>query len=129
MEKFLMFYCIKFLIQWLGFMEIKKVDILWKDKPKIPKSCHCPRGELFLRVHMSRESEKSRLWNLLMKDCLPIMDMIDWTRSHPDNIHEFCLAYGIDAGWKFFLNVRNVFIVNSQHCLLTGLFHGNCQVD
>lgn len=87
-----------------GFMEIQKVDILWNDKPKIPKSHNRLRGELFLRVHMSRGSDKTRLWNQLMDDCLSIMDIIDWARSHPDNIHECCLAYGIDAGWKFFLN-------------------------
>ncbi|XP_011014513.1 PREDICTED: DNA-directed RNA polymerase IV subunit 1-like [Populus euphratica] len=87
-----------------GFMEIRKVDILWNDKPKIPKSHNRLRGELFLRVHMSRGSDKTRLWNQLMDDCLSIMDIIDWARSHPDNIHECCLAYGIDAGWKFFLN-------------------------
>lgn len=87
-----------------GFMEIQKVDILWNDKPKIPKSHTRLRGELFLRVHMSRGSDKTRLWNQLMDDCLSIMDLIDWARSHPDNIHECCLAYGIDAGWKFFLN-------------------------
>ncbi|CAK7335435.1 unnamed protein product [Dovyalis caffra] len=87
-----------------GYMSIKKVDILWNDKPKIPKSHNRLRGELFLRVHMSRGSDKTRLWSQLMNDCLSIMDIIDWTRSHPDNIHECCLAYGIDAGWKFFLN-------------------------
>lgn len=87
-----------------GFMEIQKVDILWNDKSKIPKSHNHLRGELFLRVHMSRGSDKTRLWNQLMNDCLSIIDIIDWARSHPDNIHECCLAYGIDAGWKFFLN-------------------------
>ncbi|KAF9689397.1 hypothetical protein SADUNF_Sadunf01G0088000 [Salix dunnii] len=87
-----------------GFMEIQKVDILWNDKSKIPKSHNRLCGELFLRVHMSRGSDKTRLWNQLMNDCLSIIDIIDWARSHPDNIHECCLAYGIDAGWKFFLN-------------------------
>ncbi|KAB5573629.1 hypothetical protein DKX38_000823 [Salix brachista] len=87
-----------------GFMEIQKVDILWNDKSKIPKSHNHLRGELFLRVHMSRGSDKTRLWNQLMNDCLSIIDIIDWARSHPDNIHECCSAYGIDAGWKFFLN-------------------------
>jgi DNA-directed RNA polymerase-4 subunit 1 len=112
----------------LGFMEIQKVDILWNDKPKIPKSHNRLRGELFLRVHMSRGSDKTRLWNQLMDDCLSIMDLIDWARSHPDNIHECCLAYGIDAGWKFFLNVRTIY------CHLIILFskttiHGNCHLD
>ncbi|KAJ6701636.1 DNA-DIRECTED RNA polymerase [Salix koriyanagi] len=87
-----------------GFMEIQKVDILWNDKSKKPKSHNHLRGELFLRVHMSRGSDKTSLWNQLMNDCLSIIDIIDWARSHPDNIHECCLAYGIDAGWKFFLN-------------------------
>ncbi|KAJ8769723.1 hypothetical protein K2173_005929 [Erythroxylum novogranatense] len=90
-----------------GLTEIKKVDILWNDRPRIPKPCHQPPGELYLRVSMSAISGKTKLWNLLVNHCLPVMDMIDWTRSHPDNIHEFCLAYGIDAGWKFFLNNLN----------------------
>ncbi|XP_057993467.1 DNA-directed RNA polymerase IV subunit 1 isoform X2 [Hevea brasiliensis] len=87
-----------------GLMEIEKVDILWNDRPRIPKLHKNPYGELYLRVSMSGSSDKTRLWNLLVDYCLPIMDMIDWTRSHPDNIRDFCLAYGIDAGWKFFLN-------------------------
>ncbi|XP_065870732.1 DNA-directed RNA polymerase IV subunit 1 [Euphorbia lathyris] len=86
-----------------GLMEIKKVDILWSDKSKIQKSHNRLDGELYLRVSMSATSDKTRLWNLLVDHCLPIMDMIDWTRSHPDNIRDFCLAYGIDSGWKFFL--------------------------
>ncbi|XP_050227875.1 DNA-directed RNA polymerase IV subunit 1 [Mercurialis annua] len=86
-----------------GLMEIKKVDILWKDKLRISKSRNQPCGEIYLRVSMSARTEKTRLWNLLVDHCLPIMDMIDWTRSHPDNIRDFSLAYGIDAGWRFFL--------------------------
>lgn len=39
-----------------------------------------------------------------MDACLQIMDMIDWERSHPDNIHDIFVVYGIDAGWKYFLN-------------------------
>ncbi|EEF51083.1 DNA-directed RNA polymerase, putative [Ricinus communis] len=86
-----------------GLMEINKVDILWKDWPRISKTHNQPYGELYLRVSMSADSEKTRLWNLLMDYCLPIMDMIDWTCSRPDNVRDFSLAYGIDAGWKFFL--------------------------
>uniref|UniRef100_A0A2P2QM21 Uncharacterized protein MANES_02G028200 n=1 Tax=Rhizophora mucronata TaxID=61149 RepID=A0A2P2QM21_RHIMU len=103
---------IPFLLQTVirGFMEIKKVDILWNDKPRIPRPHtqphgeRYPHGELYLRVSMSEDLDKTKLWNLLVDDCLPIMDKIDWTRSHPDNIRDFCLAFGVDAGWKFFLN-------------------------
>ncbi|XP_020539597.1 DNA-directed RNA polymerase IV subunit 1 isoform X2 [Jatropha curcas] len=87
-----------------GLMEIEKVDILWNERPRIQKSHNRSYGELYLRVSMSGRSDKTRLWNLLVDHCLPIMDMIDWTRSHSDNIRDFCLAYGIDAGWEFFLN-------------------------
>ncbi|XP_021901821.1 DNA-directed RNA polymerase IV subunit 1 [Carica papaya] len=86
-----------------GFPEIKKVDILWKDRPKLSKS-YDSRGELYLRVSMSEEHGTRTSWNALMDGCLPIMDMIDWARSYPDNIHHFCSANGIDAGWKLFLN-------------------------
>lgn len=55
---------------------------------------------------MSRDSGRGNLWNILVDSCVPIMNMIDWTHSHPDNINSFCLAYGIDAGLMCFLNVR-----------------------
>lgn len=90
----------------LGFAEIDKVDISWNDRPKVPKP-HCKsHGELYLRVTMSGEGN-SRFWATLMNNCLPIMDLIDWSRSHPDNIHSFCMAYGIDSGRNYFLNVSN----------------------
>ncbi|KAG7028326.1 DNA-directed RNA polymerase IV subunit 1 [Cucurbita argyrosperma subsp. argyrosperma] len=86
-----------------GFAEIDKVDISWNDRPKVPKP-HCKsHGELYLRVTMSGEGT-SRFWATLMNHCLPIMDLIDWSRSHPDNIHSFCMAYGIDSGRNYFLN-------------------------
>ncbi|OMP09641.1 RNA polymerase, alpha subunit [Corchorus olitorius] len=87
-----------------GFPEISKVDILWNDQLKVSKFHRSTPGELYLRVSVSGDFGITRLWGVLMNDCLPIMDMIDWTRSHPDNINQFCLAYGVDAGWKFFLN-------------------------
>lgn len=40
-----------------------------------------------------------------MDSCLQIMGMIDWERSHPDNIHDISVAYGIDVAWKCFLSV------------------------
>lgn len=88
------------------------MDILWNDRPRMPNLHKHPCGELYLRVSMSGSSDKTRLWSLLVDYCLPIMDVINWTRSHPDNIRDFCLAYGIDAGWRFFLNVSR-FIVTS----------------
>ncbi|XVF10684.1 hypothetical protein REPUB_Repub07fG0203700 [Reevesia pubescens] len=87
-----------------GFPEIKKVDILWNDRLKVSKSHKISSGELYLRVSVSGDFGITNLWSVLMNDCLQIMDMIDWRRSHPDNINQFCLAYGIDAGWRFFLN-------------------------
>ncbi|GKV23049.1 hypothetical protein SLEP1_g32834 [Rubroshorea leprosula] len=87
-----------------GFLEIKKVDILWNDRQKVSKSHKGPNGELYLRVFMSGELNITKFWSVLMGDCLQIMDLIDWTRSHPDNIRQFCSAYGIDSGWKYFLN-------------------------
>lgn len=84
------------------------MDILWHNGPNL-SSCHRSScGELYLRVSMSGDSYRTNLWSLLKNDCLQIMDMIDWSRSHPDNVHDFCFAYGIDAGWKYFLNVRSL---------------------
>lgn len=94
-------YCADLILS-SGFLEIKKVDILWKDR-------HGSSGELYLRVSMSGKTRRgTTLWNMLVDDCLPIMDMIDWSRSHPDNVHDFCTAYGIDVGWKHFLNVSTL---------------------
>ncbi|TYJ07689.1 hypothetical protein E1A91_A11G022700v1 [Gossypium mustelinum] len=87
-----------------GFPEIKKVQILWNDRFKVSKSHKTSPGELYLRVAVTGGFSKTNLWGMLMNDCLPIMDLIDWTRSHPDDINQFCLAYGIDSGSKFFLN-------------------------
>ncbi|KAK8584261.1 hypothetical protein V6N12_068507 [Hibiscus sabdariffa] len=87
-----------------GFPEIKKVDILWNDEPRASNPHKTAPGELYLRISVSGDFGITKLWGVLMNDCLQLMDMIDWTRSHPDNINQFCLAFGIDAGWRFFLN-------------------------
>ena len=41
-----------------------------------------------------------------MNDCIQIMDMIDWDRSHPDDIQDVIIAQGIDAARNHFLSVR-----------------------
>ncbi|KAK7317076.1 hypothetical protein RJT34_01003 [Clitoria ternatea] len=87
-----------------GFSEIKKVDILWNYLPKVTNSYNGPSGELYLRVTMSCDSDSGRFWGVLINHCQKIMQIIDWTRSHPDNINHFSTAFGIDAGWQYFLN-------------------------
>ncbi|CAK8539379.1 unnamed protein product [Lathyrus sativus] len=86
-----------------GFLEIKKVDILWKDLPKVSKS-YGSSGELYLRVTMSTDNDSGAFWGSLINHCHRIMPLIDWTRSHPDNIHHFCSAFGIDAAWQQYLH-------------------------
>lgn len=92
----------------LGFLEITKVDILWSNLLKVSNSRNGSSGELYLRVTMSTDSDSGRFWGVLINHCHKIMPMIDWTRSHPDNIHHFCSAYGVNAGWQYFLNVRMI---------------------
>ncbi|KAM2301476.1 hypothetical protein ACFX1S_032376 [Malus domestica] len=87
-----------------GLLEVKKVDILWNDQPKRSKVADGSSGELYLKVSMVGKSGKKRLWSMLLDSCIQIMNVIDWSRSHPDNVHEYCLAYGIDVGWNYFLN-------------------------
>ncbi|KAJ1416079.1 RNA polymerase, alpha subunit [Sesbania bispinosa] len=87
-----------------GFVEIKKIDILWNNLSKASNSYKGSSGELYLRVTISSDSDSRRFWGVLINHCHKIMPMIDWTRSHPDNIHHFCSVYGIDAGWQYFLN-------------------------
>lgn len=100
----------------LGLLEVKKVDILWNDQPKRSKVADGSSGELYLKVSMVGKSGKKRLWSMLLDSCIQIMNVIDWSRSHPDNVHEYCLAYGIDVGWNYFLNVRFLcFFIPSQN--------------
>lgn len=86
-----------------GFSEIRKVDILWNDHWNMPKSRNGFPGELYLRVHMSDLCSRTKFWSVLMSCCVKLMDVIDWERSHPDDIHDIFLAYGVDAAWKYFI--------------------------
>ncbi|XP_058221761.1 DNA-directed RNA polymerase IV subunit 1 isoform X2 [Rhododendron vialii] len=86
-----------------GFLEFKKVDILWKDGPKMSRSHRSSSGELYLRVFMSENCERRRFWSAIKENCLEIMEIIDWERSHPDDIHDLTLAFGIDVARKHFL--------------------------
>ncbi|MFQ6632810.1 hypothetical protein Gotur_012371 [Gossypium turneri] len=106
-----------------GFPEIKKVQILWNDRFKVSKSHKTSPGELYLRVAVTSGFGKTKLWGMLMNDCLPIMDLIDWTRSHPDDINQFCSAYGIDSGWKFFLNNLKSAISDTGKTILNEHLH------
>ncbi|AAG12662.1 RNA polymerase IIA largest subunit, putative; 12353-6556 [Arabidopsis thaliana] len=91
-----------------GDQGIKKVNILWTDRPKAPKrNGNHLAGELYLKVTMYGDRGKRNCWTALLETCLPIMDMIDWGRSHPDNIRQCCSVYGIDAG-------RSIFVANLE---------------
>lgn len=85
-----------------GFSVIKKVDILWNDRRGVQKSTGL-FGELYLKVFMSADCSRTKIWNALVNNCIQIMDMIDWKRSHPDNINTMFAAYGIDIAWTFFV--------------------------
>ncbi|XP_042481288.1 DNA-directed RNA polymerase IV subunit 1 isoform X2 [Macadamia integrifolia] len=86
-----------------GFLEVKKVDILWNNLPKASKSLKGSSGELYLRISMSKSGDKAQIWSVLQDVCLPIMDLIDWERSHPDNIYDICFTHGIDSAWEYFI--------------------------
>lgn len=92
----------------LGFPEIKKVDILWNDQPKVSRHHHGSFSELYLRVAMSAGCDTTDLESLISNDCVQMTDLIDWSHSHPDNVHDIVLAFGIEAGWKYFLEVSSV---------------------
>ncbi|KAF3974134.1 hypothetical protein CMV_002506 [Castanea mollissima] len=107
-----------------GFPEIKKVDILWNDQPKVSRRHHGSFGELYLRVAMSAGCDTTDLESLISNDCVQVTDLIDWSRSHPDNVHDIVLAFGIEAGWKYFLKSLEVAIsdvgksIHPQHLVL-----------
>lgn len=92
---------------------MEKVDILWKDPPNASTSHKGLSGELYLRVFMSETCDRTRFWGVLMDDCLQLMDMIDWKRSHPEDIHAATLALGIDVAKKLFLSVSSFNLVSS----------------
>ncbi|KAI7993950.1 DNA-directed RNA polymerase IV subunit 1 [Camellia lanceoleosa] len=87
-----------------GFPEFKKVDISWKDGANLSGSHRRFSGELYLRVFMSENCERTKFWSAILDSCLQIMDMIDWERSHPDDVHDMTSAYGIDVARKCFLS-------------------------
>ncbi|XP_059661700.1 DNA-directed RNA polymerase IV subunit 1 [Cornus florida] len=102
-----------------GFLEIKKVDILWKDQPNVSRSHFSSSGELYLRVYMSENCDRSKFWSVLVNNCLQIMDMIDWDRSYPDDIRDVSSAYGIDVAWKCFLSNLKIAISDTGKCILS----------
>lgn len=106
-----------------GFEEIKRVDILWSDRPK---GIRGSSGELYLKVSMLRDTGKRRAWSTLLNHCLHIMNLIDWSRSHPDNTNDFCVAYGIDAGWKYFLNVSSLNFISFSFIFIFSNLLGVC---
>ncbi|KAL3499420.1 hypothetical protein ACH5RR_038513 [Cinchona calisaya] len=108
-----------------GFPEFKKVDILWKDCPSSSKSSKSSLGGLYLRVFMSEKCDRAKFWRILVNNCLQIRDMIDWERSHPDDIRDMTSAYGVDAAVNHFLSSLSSAIRDTgktilpQHLVLT----------
>lgn len=90
------------------------MDILWHDQPVESRFQRVlSGGELYLSVSLSANCKSKNLWHRLMNNCLPIMGLIDWTRSHPDDLSETFSAYGIDVAWRCFLEVLFIFLYKS----------------
>ncbi|KAL8114539.1 DNA-directed RNA polymerase IV subunit 1-like isoform X2 [Apium graveolens] len=87
-----------------GSSNVHKVDILWKDILKISTSHMGVSGELYVRVFMSETCDRSRLWAVLLDDCIQLMDMIDWNRSYAEDIKVAASAFGIEFAKAQFLN-------------------------
>lgn len=87
-----------------------KVDILWKDISNKSISQMGVSGELYVRVFMSETCDRSRFWAVLMGDCLQLMDLIDWKRSYPEDIHAAASAFGIDFAKTQFLSVSSLHV-------------------
>jgi len=86
-------------------MDIKKVDILWNNQSKGTNSYNGSSGELYLRVTVASSGNTGRFWGVLVNHCHKIMQIIDWPRSHPDNINYLSSAYGIDVAWQYYYKV------------------------
>ncbi|XP_047156504.1 DNA-directed RNA polymerase IV subunit 1 isoform X2 [Vigna umbellata] len=85
-----------------GFMDIKKVDILWNNQSKVTNSYSGSSGELYLRVTVASDGNTGRFWGVLVNHCHKIMQIIDWPRSHPDSISYISSAFGIDVAWQYY---------------------------
>lgn len=101
-----------------GFPEFKKVDILWKEGSDHSKFPRCPSGEPYLRVVTSECCELTKFWSILVDKCLCIRNIIDWERSHPDVLLDYCEAYGIDVAWQYFVNNLDAAISDTGKSIL-----------
>ncbi|KAJ4746772.1 DNA-directed RNA polymerase subunit [Rhynchospora pubera] len=112
-----------------GFEEFKRVEIKCTSENI--------SGELFLIVTASDASVSGHLWAALQDACIPIMDLIDWTRSKPDTIHDIFGSLGIDSAWSQFLSCLEKSIcdigrgIKREHLMtvadslsVSGEFHG-----
>ncbi|XP_073001683.1 DNA-directed RNA polymerase IV subunit 1 isoform X2 [Typha latifolia] len=110
-----------------GFLPFKQVKIQCQSDSV---------GELYLKV-MSENCKHGKFWSSLQNACIPLMDSIDWERSHPEGAYDICSIYGIDAAWKYFLrslksstsnigrNICREHLLTVTDCLsVTGDFHG-----
>lgn len=71
----------------VGYREIKKVEILWVDRLKASeRNKKYMAGEFFVKVIMYGVRGKKNIWSVFFEICFFIMDMIDWIRSYFDNI-------------------------------------------
>ncbi|XP_074583265.1 DNA-directed RNA polymerase IV subunit 1 isoform X1 [Curcuma longa] len=113
-----------------GFSASEKVEILCDSFPGFG-------AELFVKVTMSKKSLPGTFWSTLQSACVPIMDLIDWERSYPDDTFNAFSTYGIDAAWQYFVksltsitdeigkNILKENLIITADCLsVTGEFHG-----
>ncbi|KAG9453041.1 hypothetical protein H6P81_005945 [Aristolochia fimbriata] len=120
-----------------GFPEFKKVEILWDDHCQSSKFANDSTGELFLKIHKSEYCDPAKFWSSLVDASLPIYDLINWERSHPDNLTDTFRVFGVDSAWKYFFGTMKSTIsdigrtICQDHLLLiadslsvTGEFHG-----
>jgi DNA-directed RNA polymerase IV subunit 1 len=54
---------------------------------------------------MSDAYASGHFWDTLQHACIPLVDLIDWTRSRPERIPDISGALGIDSTWSHFLSV------------------------
>ncbi|CAA3005588.1 DNA-directed RNA polymerase IV subunit 1 isoform X1 [Olea europaea subsp. europaea] len=101
-----------------GFSEFKKVDILWRERPNRSKFLKGSSGEVYLRIFMSEHCDRTKFWSILNDKCYRIRNIIDWERSHPDDVHDISQFYGIDVAWKYFVESLNSAICDTGKTIL-----------
>lgn len=87
-----------------GDKRVQEVNIVWVEPQEtcwVQNSGKEQKGELALVVTMDKNStgESGDVWGTAMDACIPVMDLIDTTRSVPYSIQQVQQVFGISSAF------------------------------